>query len=86
MKDKALRKIVKRIAQAVGVDYFEYSDGSISSSNVGHHRYYEIRLDGLSKRLASFEKELSKRDTIKRHIENKEPHVCKVCNQETKQK
>ena len=80
MKDKKLRRAVKELADAVGVSYSEYYDGSINvwkSTSLITHLASQIR-DMTSRAI--------KDDILRRHTENKEPHVCKVCNQEIKQK
>ena len=80
MKDKELRKAFKQLAIAVGVSTSFYYDGSISvwvnTSQVKHN----------TAKIRGFEDALYEKLTIKKHIDSKEPHVCRVCYKETKQK
>ena len=80
MKDKALRRAFKELSDGIGISVSFYSDGSISVwQNTGLIKTNSY----LIKRLES---RMNEHSILKKHADNKEPHICKVCNKEIKQK
>ena len=86
MKDKALRRAFKMLAGSVGTSYYECENGEIGVSSRSRIHELADKLGILNITVNRLEDELSERDTVRRHKENKEPHVCKICYQEIKQK